>query len=92
MPLTTSGGLATLTGRLEVQGAGVQLETANLDLLTSCDGKVFAVEAGAAFSSADFDANLAGVGPCPPFAPEPGAIFSDDFESGNTSAWSTTPP
>jgi len=93
MALEASSGEATLSGRLVVRGAGVQLTTQGITVLTSCTGAVVEVKQGAGFSSDDFDADLSGIADCPPLLLDPStAIFGDDFESGDASAWSASVP
>lgn len=80
-------GVSLLGGRMSIVG-DASVDTENFEILSSCTGALVTIEGTASFQSEDFAAAQGGVHGCP----ELGLLFADGFESGNTSAWSSTTP
>lgn len=80
-----SGNPATLQGLLRVTGAGTVVQLADLRIESGCAGTTLRVRGGAQVESTRVAARSSSTLPCPPFP-----IFNDGFESGDTSAWSST--
>lgn len=86
--VTVSGpetGVAVLAGTVRAEGAGDLVTLRDLRVENGCRGRGASAGAGATLAT-DGVAVLRQAGlPCPPFG-----LFSDDFESGDTGAWSST--
>lgn len=85
-----SSATTSIEGRLTVQGGATELELEDLTVDATVPGvagtwnQALNVEGGAEVNGRDVVVLNAGF--------DPFAIFSDGFESGDTSAWSTTVP
>lgn len=82
--------LAAIEGLVEVRGIGTFVEMNNLSIENGCTPSAFLTSEGSQVNTERLDVVWTDGGPCPPVALSP--IFSDGFESGNTSAWSETTP
>ena len=82
------GGGAVIEGLATVTGSGTQVAFNNLAVQNGCTPDGVRVDGGAEVNGTNFAVTSDTALPCPivPF------IFSDGFESGNTSAWSATVP
>ncbi len=83
-------GLADINGHVQVQGASTVVEMTNLMVENGCTPEAFLVTAGGQVNSERLEVVWIDGAPCPPvFSTH---IFSDDFESSDTSAWSAAVP
>ena len=83
------GGGAVIEGLALVSGSSTQVSLSNLTVQNGCLPDGVLVEDGAELSGVNFTAISDSALPCPE---GPTAVFGDDFDSGNTSAWSVTVP
>lgn len=80
-----SGSAATVQGLLRVTGAGTEVQLRDLRVENGCAGEAMDVGFGAQVDASRVVAVRSAALPCPPLP-----IFADGFESGDTSAWSST--
>lgn len=87
--LTVAGtGASIIEGRVLALGLGTQLDLVDLTIQNGCSPEALEVERGAQAQGTNLTVVRSGALPCPAFA----GLFADGFESGDTSAWSTTVP
>ncbi len=84
-----SVGTATVEGRVLAIGASTLVTLTRLEVRNGCDPEALAAKYGARIEGTDLVVERAAALPCPPLAPD---IFADDFESGDTGAWTGTVP
>jgi len=90
-PLTIRGpgaGTATLEGWVRVVGSTTLVTLENLQVRNGCQPEALSVAAGAQVESTGLKVVRSAALPCPELT----TIFTDGFESGDTSAWSFTVP
>lgn len=80
----------TLEGLVQVERIGTQVTLENLAIQSGCPDTSLRVMGRATVQGVDLSVLRSASLPCPPLPPS--SIFADDFESGSTSAWSTTVP
>ncbi len=83
-------GLANINGFVQVQGASTVVEMTNLMVENGCTPAAFLVNGGGQVNSERLEVVWVDGGPCPTVSST--HIFSDDFESSDTSAWSAAVP
>ena len=81
------GGGSVVEGALRAAGTGVVLTAGSLAVANGCLRGGLTADRGARIHGAGVSATVSATLPCPP-----SPIFSDGFESGDTSAWSVTVP
>ena len=84
-------GSAIIEGKLEAQGASTQVTVVRLLVTNGCSPAAVSTSAGAKILGDRLEVTRAVGLPCPPVV-QTGPIFSDDFESGDTSAWTSVVP
>ncbi len=82
--------LAIIEGLVEVRGGGTVVQMDNLSIENGCTPSAFLTSEGSQVNTERLEVQWTDGGPCPAVAPT--QVFSDDFESGNTSAWSEIVP
>ena len=80
--------IADIRGRIEVRGSGVDVDLLNLFVNSGCEPGSLTVTEGARAMTDVVEVRVTTGTPCPPA----GLTFGDDFETGNTDAWSVTIP
>jgi hypothetical protein len=90
--LTIAGpgaGTAILEGGVEATGSGTLVTMTDLEVRNGCQPEAFSAERGGRVEGTGLVVVRSAALPCPPVIAD---IFSDGFESGDTSAWSSTVP
>lgn len=88
--LTISGpgaGTAILEGGVEARGSGTVVNLTDLEVRNGCQPEALVTVSGARIDGDGLKVVRSTSLPCPPVLAE---VFLDGFESGDTSAWSST--
>jgi len=88
--LTLAGpgaGGAVVAGLAQVVGGGTAVTLVDLAVRNGCPQGALRVHGGAQVTGTNLEVERSEALPCPP-----SVLFEDGFESGDTSAWSTTVP
>jgi len=81
--------LADINGHVHVQGVGTVVQMDNLMIENGCTPEAYLVNSSGHVDSSRLEIAWVSGAPCPPvFTP----LFSDGFETGNTSLWSGVAP
>jgi len=89
--LTLAGqgsGATTIEGLVQIQGSGADVDLQGLKIQNGCDPEALSATGSPSVRGTDLVVVRSAGLPCPPLIG--GAIFSDGFESGDTSGWSST--
>jgi len=81
-------GATTIEGLVQIQGSGTDVHLQGLKIQNGCEPEALESTASAKVQGSDLVVVRSAGLPCPPLIG--GAIFSDGFESGDTSAWTST--
>jgi hypothetical protein len=82
-----SNGSAIIEGQVWVTGQNTQVQLVDLRVQNGCQLEALTVVKGAQMEGTNLRTISSGILPCPPLF-----VFSDDFESGNLTAWSSSVP
>ena len=88
--ITGPAALADINGHVEVQGAGNVVDMTNIQVQNGCLPEAFLVTDGGRVDSTRLEVVWSDGGPCPTASTD--HIFSDGFESSDTSRWSAAAP
>ena len=81
--------LAELNGHVKIQGTGTVVQMDNLMVENGCSPEAYLVTSSGHVNSSRLEVSWVNGAPCPAvFTP----LFSDGFETGNTSLWSGVAP
>lgn len=82
-------GTSILEGRVEIMGPGTVVTLTDLEVRNGCQPEALSADQGGRVEGTGLVVVRSAALPCPPVIAD---IFSDGFESGDTSAWSSTVP